>query len=54
MAGSYDYLLRVVAKDLDDYQRFQMEHLTQIRGVRKVETEIPIKRVKQTTEMPLS
>jgi Lrp/AsnC family leucine-responsive transcriptional regulator len=54
MAGSYDYLLRVVAKDLDDYQRFQMEHLTQIRGVSKVETEIPLKRVKQTTEMPLS
>jgi hypothetical protein len=27
MAGSYDYLLRVVAADLDDYQRFQMERL---------------------------
>jgi Lrp/AsnC family transcriptional regulator, leucine-responsive regulatory protein len=54
MAGSYDYLLRVVARDLDDYQRFQMEHLTRIKGVRNVETEIPLKRIKQTTEMPLA
>jgi Lrp/AsnC family transcriptional regulator, leucine-responsive regulatory protein len=53
MAGSYDYLLRVVAKDLDDYQRFQMEILTKIEGVRNVETEIPLKRIKQTTHLPI-
>ncbi|WP_323121371.1 Lrp/AsnC family transcriptional regulator [Burkholderia alba] len=53
MAGSYDYLLRVVAKDLDDYQRFQMETLTKIKGVRNVETEIPLKRIKQTTRLPI-
>ncbi|AOR71066.1 AsnC family transcriptional regulator [Burkholderia stabilis] len=53
MAGSYDYLLRVIARDLDDYQRFQMETLTQIEGVRNVETEIPLKRIKQTVRLPL-
>ncbi|MDN0077730.1 Lrp/AsnC family transcriptional regulator [Crenobacter sp. SG2303] len=53
MAGSYDYLLRVIARDLDDYQRFQMEVLTKIEGVRNVETEIPLKRVKQTTHLPI-
>ncbi|WP_175974073.1 Lrp/AsnC family transcriptional regulator [Burkholderia sp. BCC1047] len=53
MAGSYDYLLRVIAKDLDDYQRFQMETLTQIEGVRNVETEIPLKRIKQTMRLPI-
>ncbi|AOK20627.1 AsnC family transcriptional regulator [Burkholderia cepacia] len=53
MAGSYDYLLRVIARDLDDYQRFQMETLTQIEGVRNVETEIPLKRIKQTTRLPI-
>ncbi|MCS3806160.1 DNA-binding Lrp family transcriptional regulator [Chromobacterium alkanivorans] len=53
MAGSYDYLLRVIAKDLDDYQRFQMEILTRIEGVRNVETEIPLKRVKQTSQLPI-
>lgn len=53
MAGSYDYLLRVIARDLDDYQRFQMEILTKIEGVRNVETEIPLKRIKQTTNLPI-
>ena len=53
MAGSYDYLLRVIAKDLDDYQRFQMATLTQIDGVRNVETEIPLKRIKQTVRLPI-
>ncbi|WP_217590869.1 Lrp/AsnC family transcriptional regulator [Burkholderia sp. GbtcB21] len=53
MAGSYDYLLRVIARNLDDYQRFQMETLTQIEGVRNVETEIPLKRIKQTVRLPI-
>jgi Lrp/AsnC family transcriptional regulator, leucine-responsive regulatory protein len=53
MPGSYDYLLKVVARDLVDYQSFQMEHLTTIRGVQYVETEIPLKRVKHATELPL-
>lgn len=53
MSGNYDYLLRVVTADLDEYQRFQMEYLTTIRGVRYVQTEIPLKQIKQTTVFPL-
>ena len=33
MAGDCDFLLRVVAADLDSYRRFQMDHLTAIKGV---------------------
>src|SRR3712207_9362850 len=32
MAGDSDFLLRVVAKDLDDYRRFQIAHLTRKIG----------------------
>lgn len=53
MAGSYDYLLKVAAADLDDYQRFQMQHLTPMPGVRNVVTEIPLRTVKATTELPV-
>jgi len=53
MAGTYDYLLKVAVKDLDDYQRFQMQHLTPMPGVRNVVTEIPLKTVKLTTELPV-
>jgi Lrp/AsnC family leucine-responsive transcriptional regulator len=53
MAGSYDFLLRVAVADLDDYQRFQALHLTKIRSVKIVETEIPLRKVLRTTEFPL-
>jgi Lrp/AsnC family transcriptional regulator, leucine-responsive regulatory protein len=53
MAGDCDFLLRVVAKDLEDYRRFQVEHLTRMKGVQSVKTEIPMQKVKQSTELPL-
>ena len=53
MAGDCDFLLRIVAADLDDYRRFQVDHLTRIKGVQSVKTEIPMQKVKQSTELPL-
>lgn len=53
MAGDCDFLLRVVAADLADYRRFQIEHLTRIKGVQSVKTEIPMQRIKLTSELPL-
>jgi Lrp/AsnC family transcriptional regulator, leucine-responsive regulatory protein len=54
MAGDCDFLLRVVAADLDDYRRFQLEHLTRIECVQNVKTEIPMQKIKLTSELPLS
>ncbi|MBO3054461.1 Lrp/AsnC family transcriptional regulator [Burkholderia pseudomallei] len=53
MAGDGDFLLRVVAADIDDYRQFQMQHLTRIRGVQSVKTEIPLQKVKLTSEVPV-
>ncbi len=53
MAGDCDFLLRVVAADLDAYRRFQMEHLTRIPGVQSVKTDIPMQKIKLSTELPL-
>lgn len=53
MAGDCDFLLRVVAADLDDYRRFQINHLTRIKGVQSVKTEIPMQKIKLTSELPL-
>src|SRR3712207_6820919 len=53
MAGDCDFLLRVVAADLDAYRRFQIEHLTRIKGVQSVKTEIPMQKIKLSTELPL-
>ncbi|SMF41108.1 Lrp/AsnC family transcriptional regulator [Pseudogulbenkiania subflava] len=53
MAGDCDFLLRVVAADLDDYRQFQIEHLTRIAGVQSVKTEIPMQKIKLTSEIPV-
>jgi DNA-binding Lrp family transcriptional regulator len=53
IVGDCDFLLRVVAEDLEDYRRFQSEQLTRIKGVQNVKTEIPSQIVKLTTELPI-
>ncbi len=53
MAGECDFLLRVVAADIEAYRRFQADHLTRIKGVQSVKTEIPIQKIKLTSELPL-
>jgi len=53
MAGDCDFLLRIVAGDLDDYRQFQIKHLTRIKGVQSVKTEIPMQKIKLTSELPV-
>ena len=53
MAGDCDFLLRIVAADLDDYRKFQIEHLTCIKGMQSVKTEIPMQKIKLTSEIPV-
>lgn len=53
MAGDCDFLLRVVAADLEAYRKFQGEYLVRIKGVQSVKTEIPMQRIKLTSELPI-
>jgi DNA-binding Lrp family transcriptional regulator len=53
MAGDCDFLLRVVAADLEAYRQFQVDHLTRIEGVQTVRTEVPMQKIKLTSELPL-
>jgi Lrp/AsnC family transcriptional regulator, leucine-responsive regulatory protein len=53
MAGDCDFLLRVVTADLDTYRKLQIEHLTRIKGVQSLKTEIPIQQVKLTSALPV-
>jgi len=53
MAGDCDFLLRIVAADLEAYRQFQIDHLTRIKGVQSVRTEVPMQKIKLTSELPL-
>jgi Lrp/AsnC family leucine-responsive transcriptional regulator len=53
MTGSRDYLLRVVAKDLADYERFLKATLTRIDGVASIESSFALAQVKHTAVLPM-
>ncbi len=52
-SGEYDYMLKILAKDMADYERFLSEVLMQVSGVRTVNTSFMLKCRKFTTELPL-
>ena len=53
MLGESDALLRVVVADLDDYRRFQTQHLTRANGIQNVKTDLPSQIVKQSYALPV-
>jgi hypothetical protein len=53
MAGESDALLRVVAADLDAYRQFQSLHLTRKNGVQTVKSDIPMQRIKLSSDLPV-
>jgi Lrp/AsnC family transcriptional regulator len=54
MTGDVDYLLRVVTCDIATYEHFLREKLLQLPTVREVHSQFALKRVKHTTQLPLS
>ncbi|MFC9360433.1 Lrp/AsnC family transcriptional regulator [Rhodococcus sp. NPDC057014] len=53
MAGGYDYLIKVVVADLDEYRSLHVGHIAEIPGVRNVHTEVPLNELKNTTALPV-
>ncbi len=51
ITGDYDYILKVNARNLEDFHSFLMEFLTRIEGVANTRTVIPVKRIKETTAL---
>ena len=53
MAGSADYLLKVVAKDTDDFARIHRQRLAKLPGVQQMHSSFSLKTVAQTTALPV-
>lgn len=53
MTGEFDYLLRVVVKNMADFERLHKESLTRLPGVARVNSSVAIRTVRKTTELPL-
>lgn len=53
MTGPRDYLLRVVASDLADYERFVKSTLTRIEGIANIESSFALGQVKHSNALPI-
>lgn len=54
VTGDWDFLLRIVARDIKAYEAFFLDHLSRISGVQSVSSAIAMTVYKETTLLPLS
>ena len=52
MTGSADYLVRIVARDVDDLERIHSTRLTRLAGVSRVTSSIAMRQVVRRAELP--
>lgn len=53
MLGRIDFLLRIVTKDIEAYELFFRNDLSQLPGVQDINSSVALSEVKYTTELPL-
>lgn len=53
MAGTADYLLKVVAEDTEDFARIHRRALARLPGVAQMHSSFALKTVRQTTALPV-
>ncbi|MCI5764254.1 Lrp/AsnC family transcriptional regulator [Actinobacillus porcinus] len=53
MAGDYDFILKLQVADLDEFYACKNKYLTKELGIKNLKSEIILKTVKNTTELPL-
>jgi len=53
MAGTADYLLKVVAENTEDFARIHRQHLARLPGVAQMHSSFALRTVRQTTAIPV-
>jgi Lrp/AsnC family transcriptional regulator, leucine-responsive regulatory protein len=53
MTGPRDYLMRIVVKDLESYERFLRDKLTRLEGVASIESSFALGQVKRSNALPV-
>jgi Lrp/AsnC family transcriptional regulator len=53
MGGDYDYLLRIVVGDLEQYEHYLKKVLVHLPGVASVNSTFSLKTIKATTALPI-
>jgi Lrp/AsnC family transcriptional regulator len=53
MMGNVDFLLRIVAADIDAYEKFFFEKLSAVPGIQEITSSIALSEIKHTSELPV-
>ena len=54
LMGDWDFLLRIVARDIKAYEAFFLDQLSKIPGIQSLSSSIAMTVVKETTQLPLA
>ena len=53
LLGTMDFMLRIVAKDIEAYERFFFERLSKLPGVQEINSTVALSEIKSTNELPI-
>jgi len=53
LLGTMDFMLRIVAKDIEAYERFLFERLSKLPGVQEINSTVALSEIKSTHELPI-
>ncbi|WP_434783061.1 Lrp/AsnC ligand binding domain-containing protein [Klebsiella pneumoniae] len=51
--GAVDFMLRIVTRDIESYERFFFEKLSAVPGIQEVNSIVALSEIKSTTTLPL-
>ncbi|MDH7972333.1 Lrp/AsnC family transcriptional regulator [Sphingomonas sp. AR_OL41] len=53
LMGSTDFMLRIVAKDIEAYERLFFDRLSKLPGVQEINSTVALSEIKSTTVLPI-
>ena len=53
LMGRTDFMLRIVARDIDAYEKFFFDKLSKLPGVQEITSTVALSEIKSTLEMPI-
>lgn len=53
LMGTTDFMLRIVARDIDAYERFFFDKLSRLPGIQEITSTVALSEIKSTSELPI-
>ena len=54
LMGQTDFMLRIVATDIDAYEKFFFDRLSKLPGIQEINSTVALSEIKSTHELPVS